>query len=118
MSESGLIVMGPEGATVPQATSIATATDFLSSDVTPKNSRSTFRLTVAFATAAKLSYISDDGSNPTTNGFNDDTDLTAGQTYVWCWGVDATNSYNFRHDDAGAIVINQFLLEEIVGGVI
>lgn len=115
---SGLIVMGPAGATVPQATSIATATDFLSSDVTPKNSRSTFRLTVALASAAKLSFISDDGSNPTTNGFNDDTDLTAAQTYVWCWGVDSSNSYNFRHDDGGAIVVNYFLLEEILGGVI
>tara|TARA_Y100000310_G_scaffold17847_1_gene17644 strand:- start:138 stop:488 length:351 start_codon:yes stop_codon:yes gene_type:complete len=115
---SGLIVMGPEGATVPQSTSIATATDFLSSDVTPKNSRSTFRLSVAFASAAKLSFISDDGSNPTTNGFNNDTDLTAGQIYTFCWGVDATNSYNFRHDDGGAIVVNYFLLEEILGGVI
>jgi hypothetical protein len=113
MAESGLITRANV-----YATSVATATDFLSSDVAPTHGRSTFRLTVQLASAAKLSIEVDDGSTQKSLGLSDDTDLTAGQLFTFCWGVDVGFTYNFRHDDGGAVVVDYFLLEEILGGEI
>lgn len=100
------------------ATSVATATDFLASDVAPTHGRSTFRVTVQLAGAAKLTIEVDDGSTQKSLGLNDDTDLTAGNLFTFVWGVDEGFTYNFRHDDAGAIVVDYLLLEEILGGEI
>mgnify|MGYP001190576771 FL=1 len=113
MGESGLITRANL-----YATSVATATDFLASDVAPTHGRSTFRLTVQLATAAKLSIEVDDGTTQKSLGLSDDTDLTAGQVFTFVWGVDVGFTYNFRHDDAGAVVVDYFLLEEILGGEI
>jgi len=113
MAETGLITRANV-----YATSVATGADFLASDVAPTHGRSTFRVTVQFATAAKLQIEVDDGSTQKSLGLNDDTDLTAGQLYLFCWGVDVGFNYNFQHDDAGAVVVDYFLLEEILGGEI
>ena len=113
MAETGLITRAKIF-----ATSVAAATDFLATDVTPTHGRSTFRATVQLATAAKLSVEVDDGTTQISMGMLDDTDLTAGQCFTMVWGVDEGYSYNFRHDDAGAVVVDCFLLEEILGGEI
>jgi len=113
MAETGLITRAKVF-----ATSVAAATDFLASDVPPTHGRSTFRLTVQLATAAKLSVEVDDGTTQKSLGMFDNTDLTAGQLYTAVLGVDEGFAYNFRHDDAGAVVVDYFLLEEILGGEI
>jgi hypothetical protein len=113
MAETGLITRAKIF-----ATSVAAATDFLASDVSPTHGRSTFRVTVQLATAAKLTVEVDDGTTQISMGLFDDSDLTAGNCFTAVWGVDVGYSYNFRHDDAGAVVVDYLLLEEILGGEI
>ena len=99
-------------------TSVAAATDFFGTDLTPTDSRSVFRVTVAMDTATKLSVEIDNGTTQVSDTLNGGADLAAGTLSTFTFGVDSGFTYNFRHDDAGAVNLDYFLVDEVKGGVI
>jgi hypothetical protein len=99
-------------------TAVATATDFLGTDLSPTDARSVFRVTVAMDTATKLSVEIDNGTTQVSDDLNGGADIDAGTLSTFTFGVDGAFTYNFRHDDAGAVNLDYFLVDEVQGGVI
>lgn len=99
-------------------TAVATATDFLGTDLTPTDARSVFRITVSMDTATKLSVEIDNGTTQVSDILNGGADIAAGTLSTFTFGVDSAFTYNFRHDDAGAVNLDYFLVDEVQGGVV
>ena len=99
-------------------TAVATATDFLGTDLTPTDARSVFRITVSMDTATKLSVEIDNGTTQVSDILNAGADIAAGTLSTFTFGVDSAFTYNFRHDDAGAVNLDYFLVDEVQGGVV
>ena len=99
-------------------TAVATATAFLGTDLPPPDARSVFRITVSMDTATKLSVEIDNGTTQVSDILNGGADIAAGTLSTFTFGVDSACTYNFRHDDAGAVNLDYFLVDEVQGGVV
>ena len=114
MSEQGLIAKGRIF-----NTSVATATDFFGTDLSPTMGRSAFRVTVNMIDTASKLIVQETDATPTTvaGTLNNDTDIPLGGKATFTFGVDSAYTYNFRHSDGGPVVIS-ILVEEVLGGVV
>ena len=109
-----------EGGSVTPGTSIASnAIDFLSSAYRPKEEVSAIRISCCYAAAAKLRMlVTPDGGAAQEVRFNADVALVAQAGYTFTWEVRSDRTYNFRHDQAGAVVVREFVFSEVTGGAL
>lgn len=106
-------------ATPIHSTSVATATDFFATDLSPHaktGSISLLAIGVSVAAACKVGLMISNGT--TEIGpiyFNAGTDLVANALYTFSYPMAAGYTYNLRHDDAGSITVNSCVVNEIIG---
>ena len=100
-------------------------TNILTASITPSQTASAYRVTVALATASVFNVFCDSGTDYTF-GLNGSTALNAGDLYTFVFGVTHNTdgslgtgtavAYNFRVETDG--VIQLLLVDEILGAVI
>lgn len=107
---------GPqERGSLPFDTAVATATNFLTNSIQPGSGATTYRVTVAFAAAAKLLVRATDPSATVSIEFNSGAALNPDQLYTFVFGTSGRVgvSYNFRHDLGGPLTVRMFEVDEV-----
>ena len=84
--------------------------------VTPHDTASALRITVALAVSSVLNVYATDGTTAYTWGLNQSVALNAGDLYTFSFGCSSSLTYTLRVETDG--IIQTLLVDEIRGGVL